>query len=214
MTEAPHPPPLPDRWRTTSSGLAYAPQEPADLRRERRRAVLLLLVATLLAVAGALACVVAVAQWGQGHIELRGRTGATSAHPPVAVLVGGLVLLASAGLGVAGARVVGRPRKPAVELTPDVVRSHWSGSVEVPWHDVIGVRTPNGPHLLLARPVNAYRVAGRHRREDDTTLLRLHAPAGDLLPLVEWLLVHPEARATVLAPTEGTRPAGRGRTDP
>ncbi|WP_406162692.1 hypothetical protein OG298_39420 [Streptomyces sp. NBC_01005] len=212
MTEVPHPPPLSSRWRARQSGFAYAPQDSADLRQSRRRAALLIVLLVLLAVAGVIACVSAVAQWGQEYIELSDRFGATAAYRPAVVLAGGLVLLLAAGFGVVGARAVARPRKPAVELTPDVVRSNWLGTVEVPWSDVVGVQVTNGPHLRLARQMGAYRVAGKPRREDNEPLLRLYAPANDVLPLVEWLRAHPEVRATALVPGTGLLPAEHGGT--
>ncbi|MFD0342377.1 hypothetical protein ACFVH0_27505 [Streptomyces sp. NPDC127117] len=210
MTEVPHPPPLSSRWQARQSGFAYAPQDSADLRQSRRRAALLIVLPVLPAVVGIIACLGAVAQWGQEYIELPGRFGATSAYRPVVVLAGGLVLLIAAGFGVVGARAVARPRKPAVELTPDVVRSNWLGTVEVPWSDVLGVQVANGPHLRLAHPASTYRVAGRPRREDNETLLRLYAPANDVLPLVEWLRAHPEVRATALVPGTWLLPSERG----
>ncbi|WP_405720228.1 hypothetical protein [Streptomyces sp. NBC_00046] len=203
MTEVPHPPPLPSRWRATQSGIAYAPQDLADLRRSRRRAALLSVILVLPTLFGVIACVSAVAHWGQEYIEVSGRFGATSTYRPVIVLAGGLVLLIAAGFGVGGARVVGRPRKPSAELTPDVVRSNWLGTVEVPWSDVVGVQVSNGPHLRLAQPASTYRVAGRPRREDNETRLRLYAPVNDALPIVEWLWAHPETRATALTPGTG-----------
>ncbi|MFG3531035.1 hypothetical protein ACGF8B_30495 [Streptomyces sp. NPDC047917] len=212
MTEVPHPPPLSNRWRARQSGLAYAPQGSAELRQSRHRAALLIVPLVLAAVAGVMACVGAVTRWGQEYIELAGRSGATTAYRPAVVLAGGLVLLIAAGLGAAGVRAVARPRKPAVELTPDVVRSNWLGTVEVPWSDVVGAEVANGPHLRLVRQMGAYRVAGRPRREDNGTLLRLYAPANDVLPLVEWLRAHPEVRATALAPGTGLLPAEHGGT--
>jgi hypothetical protein len=212
MTEVPHPPSLSTRWLARQSGFAYAPQDSAELRQSRRRAALLIVLLVLLAVAGVIACVGAVAQWEQEYIELSGRFGTTSTYRPVVVLAGGLALLIAAGFGVGGARAVARPRKPAVELAPDVVRSNWHGTVEVPWSDVVGVQMINGPHLRLAQPASTYRVAGRPRREDNGTLLRLYAPANDVLPLVEWLRAHPEVRATALVQGTGLLPAERGGT--
>ncbi|MFB6819296.1 hypothetical protein ACFCV8_32655 [Streptomyces sp. NPDC056347] len=116
---------------------------------------------------------------------------------------GGLWRLA----GAFGARFVRRPRKPAVELTPTVVRSNTYGTVEVPRDDILGGRTANGPHLGLARAAGGHRVTGRGRPEDAEHSLRLYTPAGGPLPLAAWFREHPEARAAVLAPhSDGLAP--------
>lgn len=200
MFSAAVPPRLGGLWRSTESGVAYAPQRPAELRRVRNRAALLIVLACVLTVAAVAMCGTAAAHWGDTYIEMPHRSGEPERSRPIVVLGLGLLLLVSAALAVIGARILRRPRKPTVELTPTAVRSHMYGAVEVPWDEVIGARVAEGPRIDLARPASAYRIAGRERREDAEASLRLYAPSSELLPLLAWLREHPEARTTVLAP--------------
>ncbi|MFE6666442.1 hypothetical protein ACFVFH_23130 [Streptomyces sp. NPDC057697] len=200
MFSAAKPPRLGGLWRSTESGVAYAPQRPAELRRARNRATLLIVLACLMAVAAVAMCGTAVAHWGDTYMEMPHRYGEPERSRPIVVLGLGLLLLVSASLAVIGARILRRPRMPTVELTPTAVRSHMYGAVEVPWDEVVGTRVAEGPRLDLARPASSYRITGRERSEDNETSLRLYAPSSDLLPLLAWLREHPEARTTVLAP--------------
>ncbi|MFJ7198781.1 MULTISPECIES: hypothetical protein [unclassified Streptomyces] len=200
MFPAAMPPRLGGLWRATESGVAHAPQQPAELRRARRRAALLIVLACLLAVAAVVMCGSAAAHWGDEYMATLNRSGEPGRSRPVVLFGLGLLLLVSAALAAVGARHLREPRKPTVELTPTVVRSNMYGVVEVPWDEVLGERVAGGPHLDLAGPVSTYRITGRPRREDGAASLRLYAPAVELLPLVAWLREHPESRPTVLAP--------------
>ncbi|MET9662871.1 hypothetical protein [Streptomyces sp. NPDC006510] len=200
MSHGAIPPRLDGPWRSTATGVAHAPQQPAELRRARRQAVPLIVLACLLAASAVVMCGIAVSHWGDEYLWMSDRSGDSARYRPITVFGIGLLLLVPAVFSTAAVRVLRRPRKPTVELTPTVVRSNMSGVVEVPWQDVLGARVTNGLHLDLARPVADYRIAGGRRRGDEATSLRLYAPAGELLPLVMWLRDRPASRATVLAP--------------
>ncbi|MCX4736341.1 hypothetical protein [Streptomyces sp. NBC_01363] len=200
MFPAAMPPRIGGLWRSTESGVVHAPQQPAELRRARRRAASLIVLAGLLAVAAVAICGSAVAHWGDAYMPTPNRYGEPGRSRPVVMLGLGLLLLVSAAFAVVGARVLRRPRRPTVELTPTVVRSNMYGAVEVPWDEILGARVADGPHIDLARPASTYRITGRTRREDGAASLRLYAPATELLPLLAWLREHPESRTTVLAP--------------